>query len=254
MGACCRDAAGSIGGGDLCEELRWSFPWSRRCCLLPICGSLCMALGGHDWWVGAVALWVRARCRSPLATARRVLFVFSFQLHLVALNAPLSGSMRGIRGADFQCFQQARAVGLMGTFRAFLSSRLQDLYSIVRRADRSGVPIVNLQDEVLFNNWEALFSGTEAQFRAGVRILSFDGRDVLRDSAWPQKNVWHGSDTKGHRLTESYCETWRTDDGVVTGQASSLASGKLLEQKVSSCQNTFIVLCIENSFMTSSKK
>lgn len=53
--------------------------------------------------------------------------------------------MRGIRGADFQCFQQARAVGLAGTFRAFLSSRLQDLYSIVRRADRGTVPIVNLK-------------------------------------------------------------------------------------------------------------
>lgn len=53
--------------------------------------------------------------------------------------------MRGIRGADFQCFQQARAVGLSGTFRAFLSSRLQDLYSIVRRADRGSVPIVNLK-------------------------------------------------------------------------------------------------------------
>lgn len=53
--------------------------------------------------------------------------------------------MRGIRGADFQCFQQARAVKLPGTFRAFLSSRLQDLYSIVRRADRGSVPIVNLK-------------------------------------------------------------------------------------------------------------
>lgn len=53
--------------------------------------------------------------------------------------------MRGIRGADFQCFQQARQVGLAGTFRAFLSSRLQDLYSIVRRADRAAVPIVNLR-------------------------------------------------------------------------------------------------------------
>lgn len=53
--------------------------------------------------------------------------------------------MRGIRGADLQCFQQARAVGLSGTFRAFLSSRLQDLYSIVRRADRGSVPIVNLK-------------------------------------------------------------------------------------------------------------
>lgn len=72
----------------------------------------------------------------------------SWQLHLVALNAPLSGGMRGIRGADFQCFQQARQVGLAGTFRAFLSSRLQDLYSIVRRADRTAVPIVNLQVRV----------------------------------------------------------------------------------------------------------
>uniref|UniRef100_A0A670ZHM9 Collagenase NC10/endostatin domain-containing protein n=1 Tax=Pseudonaja textilis TaxID=8673 RepID=A0A670ZHM9_PSETE len=175
-------------------------------------------------------------------------------LHLIALNTPQSGSMRGIRGADFQCFQQARQVGLSGTFRAFLSSRLQDLYSIVRRADRSTVPIVNLRDEVLFNNWENLFSGSEAPFRTGVRILSFDGRDVLRDSAWPQKYMWHGSDSKGRRLTESYCETWRTDDTVVTGQASSLASGKLLEQKSNSCRNAFIVLCIENSFMTSSKK
>jgi len=56
--------------------------------------------------------------------------------------------MRGIRGADFQCFQQARQVGLAGTFRAFLSSRLQDLYSIVRRADRTAVPIVNLRVRV----------------------------------------------------------------------------------------------------------
>lgn len=67
------------------------------------------------------------------------------QLHLVALNSPQPGGMRGIRGADFQCFQQARAVGLAGTFRAFLSSRLQDLYSVVRRADRTGVPVVNLR-------------------------------------------------------------------------------------------------------------
>lgn len=130
----------------------------------------------------------------------------------MALNSPLSGGMRGIRGADFQCFQQARAVGLAGTFRAFLSSRLQDLYSIVRRSDRTGLPIVNLkvrgenggqpartprapplwpdrpavstQDEELFPSWEALFSGTRGQLRPGARIFSFDGRDVLRHPAW----------------------------------------------------------------------
>ncbi|NXF69260.1 COIA1 protein, partial [Ciccaba nigrolineata] len=171
---------------------------------------------------------------------------FQPALHLVALNAPLSGGMRGIRGADFQCFQQARQVGLAGTFRAFLSSRLQDLYSIVRRADRATVPIVNLR------RWLGLgapvmlsFTGSGAPLRAGAHILSFDGRDVLRDAGWPQKSVWHGSDTKGRRLPESYCET---------GQASSLGSGKLLEQVASSCQHAFIVLCIENSFMTAAKK
>lgn len=175
-------------------------------------------------------------------------------LHLVALNTPQSGGMRGIRGADFQCFQQARAVGLSGTFRAFLSSRLQDLYSIVRRADRSSVPIVNLKDEVLSPSWDTLFSGSQGQLQPGARIFSFDGRDVLRHPAWPQKSVWHGSDPSGRRLMESYCETWRTEATGVTGQASSLLSGRLLEQKASSCHNSYIVLCIENSFMTSFSK
>lgn len=70
----------------------------------------------------------------------------------------------------------------------------------------------------------------------------------------PQKSVWHGSDPSGRRLTESYCETWRTDSRAATGQASSLLAGRLLEQKAAGCHNAFIVLCIENSFMTSSSK
>lgn len=70
----------------------------------------------------------------------------------------------------------------------------------------------------------------------------------------PQKNIWHGSDPSGRRLMESYCETWRTEATGATGQASSLLSGRLLEQKAASCQNTYIVLCIENSFMTSFSK
>lgn len=70
---------------------------------------------------------------------------FSVQLHLIALNSPQVGNMRGIRGADFLCFQQARAVGMKGTFRAFLSSKLQDLYSIVRKSDRETLPIVNIK-------------------------------------------------------------------------------------------------------------
>lgn len=114
--------------------------------------------------------------------------------------------MRGIRGADFLCFNQAQAAGLQGTFRAFLSSRLQDLHSIVRRADRDRLPILNLkvrcptptvsscylagltfffslcQDEVLFDSWNAIFN--EGRMKEGVTIYSFQGKDVLAEDTW----------------------------------------------------------------------
>lgn len=79
------------------------------------------------------------------------------------------------------------------------------------------------------------------------------GRLIAPVSCRPQKSVWHGSDPSGRRLTESYCETWRTEAATATGQASSMLTGRLLGQKAASCHHAFIVLCIENSFMTSSK-
>uniref|UniRef100_A0A3Q3VYJ3 Collagenase NC10/endostatin domain-containing protein n=1 Tax=Mola mola TaxID=94237 RepID=A0A3Q3VYJ3_MOLML len=180
--------------------------------------------------------------------------MLSGALHLIALNAPQTGNMRGIRGADFLCFQQARAVGLKGTFRAFLSSKLQDLYTIVHRSDRDSSPIVNLKDQALFRSWESLFGDDASKIRENVPIYSFDGRDILRDSAWPEKMVWHGSSKKGHRQTDNYCETWRAGDRAVTGLASSLKSGHLLQQTSSSCSASYIVLCIENALTSQSKK
>lgn len=168
-------------------------------------------------------------------------------LHLVALNAPLSGDMRGIRGADFQCYQQARAQGLTATYRAFLSSHLQDLATIVKKADRVNLPVVNLKGEVLFPTWMSIFSGNGAVFDPITPIYSFDGRNVLTDHTWPQKLVWHGSSTVGIRMTTNYCEAWRAGDMAVTGQASLLQTGRLLGQHTRSCSNPFIVLCIENS-------
>uniref|UniRef100_A0A8C2A6X4 Collagenase NC10/endostatin domain-containing protein n=1 Tax=Cyprinus carpio TaxID=7962 RepID=A0A8C2A6X4_CYPCA len=169
-------------------------------------------------------------------------------LHLIALNSPQPGNMQGIKGVDHQCFLQAQAIGLKGTFRAFLSSRLQDLYSIVRQNNRELLPIVNLQDEELFSNWKSIFSGSEGKMNDNVRIYSFDGRDVLDDDAWPEKMVWHGSSPEGSRQTDSYCETWRTGGHAVTGMASSVQEGYLLQQLPRGCSSSFIVLCIENSY------
>lgn len=159
--------------------------------------------------------------------------------------------MRGIRGADFLCFTQAQAMGMKGTFRAFLSSKLQDLHSIVRKADRDRLPIVNLKDEVLFDSWEAIFNDGN---KKDASIYSFDGKDVLSDGTWPEKMMWHGSNNAGQRHVDSYCESWRVGNQVLTGMASSLHSGNLLQQSSSGCSSSYVVLCIENSYIGPSKR
>ncbi|XP_072886104.1 collagen alpha-1(XV) chain-like isoform X2 [Hemitrygon akajei] len=168
-------------------------------------------------------------------------------LHLVALNTPLSGNMQGIRGADLQCFQQAQAMGSSATYRAFLSSQLQDLYTVVRKADRLNMPVVNLKGEVLFDSWTSIFK-QHATFNTNVPIFSFDGRNVMKDSSWPYKIIWHGSSERGSRDPTNYCGAWRSMDMSLTGNASPLSSRRLLAQHTYSCANSFIVLCIENSY------
>uniref|UniRef100_A0A3B3DLN1 Collagenase NC10/endostatin domain-containing protein n=1 Tax=Oryzias melastigma TaxID=30732 RepID=A0A3B3DLN1_ORYME len=166
-------------------------------------------------------------------------------LHVVALNTPQTGSMRGLIGVDAMCYKQAQAIKLKGTFRAFLSSTLQDLYSIVHSAQRSGVPIVNLKDEVLFDSWTDMFK--DRRMNENVSIYSFDGKDVLRDDTWREKMVWHGSTREGQRDVNHMCESWRVSDQAVTGMAASLLRGSFTQQSPSSCSSSYAVLCIENS-------
>uniref|UniRef100_A0A4W3ITG6 Collagen alpha-1(XV) chain-like n=1 Tax=Callorhinchus milii TaxID=7868 RepID=A0A4W3ITG6_CALMI len=191
--------------------------------------------------------------KDPPKLEQRNLIHHRRRLHLVALNTPMKGKMAGIRSADLQCFQQAQEAGLLGTFRAFLTSSNQDLISVVRRADRASVPIVNLKGDVLFLNWNSLFSGSGGYLKPKTPIYSFNGHNVMTDPLWPHKLVWHGSSTQGIRATNSFCNEWRNGDNA-RGLASMLKSGKLLEQHSYTCINSFIVLCIENSFINSYNK
>lgn len=79
-------------------------------------------------------------------------YFYVLQLRLAALNEAYTGDIHGVRGADYACYREARRAGLRGTFRAFLASRVQNLDSIVREADKK-LPISNLRGEVLFNSW-----------------------------------------------------------------------------------------------------
>lgn len=167
------------------------------------------------------------------------------RLNLVALNQPHTGHMMGLNMADRMCYEQARAMGLPPLYRAFISSHSQDLVHVVHHRHRDTLPITNLRGDVMFRTWHSIFSGDGGQLDPRIPIYSFDGRDVLADPFWPQKSIWHGSTSRGHRLVDQHCEKWQTDHVSVTGQSSELRSGRLLEQKTRSCSNHFIVLCIE---------
>ncbi|XKL69423.1 hypothetical protein PGB90_007192 [Kerria lacca] len=102
------------------------------------------------------------------------------------------------------------------------------------------------QGELLFKSWKALLKGdgtSSDAFRS--RIYSFNGRNVLTDSAWPQKYVWHGADINGNYDMDSNCDLWNTDSQQKTGSASSLNKNNLLLSEILSCNNRLIVLCIE---------
>jgi collagen type XVIII alpha len=168
-------------------------------------------------------------------------------LRMVALDKPMGGSMRGIRGADYECHRQARRSGLSGTYRAFLSSDTQNLNSIIYYSKDRQIPVVNSRNQVLFGSWNEIVNGSGASFNGGSTIYSFDGRDIMADGNWPQKIIWHGSNAKGEFIDNKLCNKWHSGSSEDMGRASSLLTHKLIDQEEYTCSNAFIVLCIENS-------
>ncbi|XP_023173333.2 collagen alpha-1(XV) chain isoform X2 [Drosophila hydei] len=165
-------------------------------------------------------------------------------LRVAALNEPYVGDLQGIRGADFACYRQGRRAGLLGTFKAFLTSRVQNLDSIVRPADWE-LPVVNTRGDVLFNSWKGVFNGQGGFFSQAPRIYSFSGKNVLTDPLWPLKLVWHGSLPNGERSMDTYCDAWHSSSHEKFGYASNLLGNKLLDQERQPCDGKLIVLCVE---------
>ncbi|KAG7276195.1 hypothetical protein CRUP_030619, partial [Coryphaenoides rupestris] len=154
-------------------------------------------------------------------------------LHLVALNSPLRGDLGGVRGADLQCYEEAQAEGLTSSYRAFLSSHLQDLATVVRRADRQHLPVVNLQGEVLFSSWASIFSGDGGVFNPATPLYSFDGRD-------------------GEVLFSSWASIFSGDGGVfnpATPLYSFDGRDVMTDPACRSCSAPLVVLCIENTYV-----
>ena len=99
---------------------------------------------------------------------------------------------------------------------------------------------------MLFRTWNDIFDGQGGSFASRQHdVYSFSNRNVINDIGWPQKIVWHGAHSNGERNQASYCDAWTAGQSKQLGLASSLLSHKLLAQEKFSCQNRFVVLCIE---------
>ncbi|CAH1994165.1 unnamed protein product [Acanthoscelides obtectus] len=166
-------------------------------------------------------------------------------LRLAALNEPSTGNAHGVSGADYACYREARRAGLRATFRAMLSSRTQNVDSLVRLQDRK-LPVVNLHGELLYHSWAEMFKGDGAPFpQQPAKIYSFSGKNVLNDPTWPLKAVWHGALPNGERALDFSCDSWHNSSRDKVGLAASLRGTGLLEQTPFSCDKKLIMLCIE---------
>ncbi|XP_037078278.1 collagen alpha-1(I) chain-like isoform X2 [Pollicipes pollicipes] len=184
------------------------------------------------------------RSPPPFESGNLVSQVDGPRLRLAALNEPHHGDKMGLRGFDYECYRQARRSNLHSTFRALLSSRTQNLDSIVRTEDRT-LPVVNIKGDLLFESWKSIYKGDGGVFAQRPTVYSFDGKDVLQDALWPQKIVWHGATERGERDLDNYCDAWHSSSADKVGMASSLFHSRLLEQETYACNNRFIVLCVE---------
>ncbi|XP_026463416.1 collagen alpha-1(XV) chain-like [Ctenocephalides felis] len=67
----------------------------------------------------------------------------------------------------------------------------------------------------------------------------------MKDSTWPQKVAWHGSSLRGELNHNAYCDAWHSASASKVGLAGSLLSHQLLKQERYSCDNRFVLLCVE---------
>lgn len=121
----------------------------------------------------------------------------------------------------------------------------------------------------MFRSWKDLFDTNGEMSYQSPRLYSFNGRDVMHDSAWyvypndqiaqisfplnarncsyfrPRKQIWHGSNINGDKSIESFCATWESFTREKTGMAGSLSYRRLINNEKVSCENELIILCIE---------
>ncbi|XP_026762727.2 collagen alpha-1(V) chain-like [Galleria mellonella] len=175
-------------------------------------------------------------------------------IRIAALNRPYTGHIStngnivGVQAAENECYTQAKTSNLRN-FVPFIARSTQALRNLVTRGYER-LQVVNLKEELLFESWHSMFNGSGAPFQKwNANIYSFKGNNILTDNlVWPHKVVWHGSNLYGNYTNDNNCVNWNSGSSEHYGTASALYDvddSRLLSQTKYSCDNEFIILCVE---------
>jgi hypothetical protein len=86
----------------------------------------------------------------------------------------------------------------------------------------------------------------------GLQLLYL--RKFLLSFFRPLKAIWHGSQLLGERALDTYCEAWHSGSVDKLGLGSSLLKGRLLGQERFTCDQRLIVLCMEATSVSRSRR
>lgn len=213
---------------------------SRECCNLadgvPNCGDDCDdALAGvdvGDWaHCGACGASCGARqaCIDNHCVSARRVFVTS---------ATYDGDLGGLGGADMRCQKHADAVGLGGTFKAFMVDKNQNL----DRLEHPDVPFVRLDGVKIADGWSDL---ADESLDAPLALTEL--RTEVGGNAWTGLYNVNGSP-----LTNS-CHDWTSaapgcdDNNDICGAAGELAATDNHWDGfwIFKCHQTHALYCVE---------
>ncbi len=160
-----------------------------------------------------------------------------------ALNEAHDGNLGGLIGADAKCSSQATSAGYPGNWRAFLSTSTQNIKDLVTAEPASTIPVVNTLGEVMFDNWEAVFSNSTWSTTASY-VWTFSGVRVDENTVsptWYQARNWTGTMSSGQ--ASSNCNNWTSM--ATTGDVGELDLRQLVYRTSQTCSVLAAVACVQ---------
>jgi hypothetical protein len=209
--------------------------------------------GATDLCQGTEVLLGNGECFDICDVSSKTVFVTSQEYDsnlLVAAQtnfpADCSGVTTGLEGADCICQQLAKAQGLKGTYKAWLST---DSQSPSTRFTQSGCPYVLVNGTTVADNWSDL---TDGSLDNSIRIDETGANRATGtdDDLNGNESVRTNTAQDGTSLGLQDCGDWTTNssgDGGVRGGMLDEAGGTWTNQSIVSftCDSLIFLYCFE---------